>query len=132
MPQERLSSINIDGDLSDWQWMDPSFRIDLDEFQAVRHGRSRRDFDVRCWVAWSGKTNMLYHAIEVADDRLYTPAPAGASYAYDVVKFYIDPDDSGGSMALRIRLGPSDLPGASTRYSTTERRSGASGQRRCS
>jgi len=97
IPETKLSEIRIDGDLSDWEWLAPTF-LTLDDFPFKHRGDSREDFDVEAWVAWSPKTNLLYHAVRVIDDQLYTLPinRAQEMWKADVFEIYIDADHSGG------------------------------------
>ncbi|RKY74199.1 MAG: hypothetical protein DRQ14_02725 [Candidatus Latescibacterota bacterium] len=88
-------SIEVDGDLSDWGWMAPTF-CSKDEFAYC--SSTEDDFDVVAWVAWSPETNMLYHALKVKDDELSTLPLEECQdmWRWDVFEIYIDADCSGG------------------------------------
>ena len=88
-------SIEVDGDLSDWGWMAPTF-CSKEEFAYC--SSTEDDFDVVAWVAWSPETNMLYHALKVKDDELSTLPLEECQdmWRWDVFEIYIDADCSGG------------------------------------
>lgn len=97
IPEAKLPEIKIDGNLNDWEWLAPTF-LTVDDFAFKREGDSREDFDVEAWVAWSPKTNMLYHAVKATDDQLHTLPidKAQKMWREDVVLIYMDADNSGG------------------------------------
>lgn len=89
--------IKIDGDLRDWDWSAPVFSTD--DFPFSRWDVPEEDFEVEVKVAWSPKTNMLYHAVKVVDDRLLTlpVEKADQMWRYDLLEIFVDADCSGGS-----------------------------------
>ena len=88
-------SIKVDGDLSDWGWMAPTF-CSKDEFTYC--SSTEDDFDVVAWVAWSPGTNMLYHALKAKDDELLTLPleERQRMWRWDDFEIYVDADCSGG------------------------------------
>lgn len=88
-------NVKVDGDLSDWGWTAPTF-CSREEFTYC--SSTEDDFDVVAWVAWSPKTNMLYHALKVRDPELLTlPLDRCQDmWRWDVFEIYIDADCSGG------------------------------------
>ena len=98
IPNDRIPT--IDGDLSDWSWVEPSFIITADEMEDVLGSGTRpdsTDWYVRLYVGWNDLTNMLYWATDVTDDiHDADTEDDGNRYKDDHICMGIDADHSGG------------------------------------
>jgi len=99
IPNNRIPT--IDGDLSDWLWVDPSFIITADDMEDVLGSDTRpdsTDWYVRLYVGWNDSTNMVYWAADVTDDIHEADTPDDRHrYLDDSVELDIDADHSGGN-----------------------------------
>lgn len=93
--------ITIDGDLSDWAWVDPATIITSDDLEDVLAGapmQPKDDWDTAIYVGWTRSENMLYTGIQVIDDIFNNDSPeASGMYLDDCVEIVLDGDHSGGS-----------------------------------
>jgi len=84
--------VRIDGDLSEWDEMEP---IELGAAHGAQDWSGTDDLSARAHVAWS--TTHLYFACEVVDDSLSLPAPDEGIWTGDAIQMAFDPLGDGGT-----------------------------------
>ena len=104
----------IDGDLSDWELVDPSYVIFDEGFVDLVNGAEPdlADFSVRLMVGWNRAENKLFFAAQVADDIHQIDRPAGTAaiqiFQDDDMEVFLDADHSGGQYADFADLSPEE------------------------
>ena len=95
----------IDGDLTDWEIVDPDFCVSIDQFTDLVSGAAPdpTDFRTTLCVGWNDALNQLYISALVADDVHQVDRPEGTPPALifqdDDFEIFLDADHSGGQFA---------------------------------
>ena len=97
----------IDGDLSDWEVVAPSYIVPSAAFSDLVADASPTgapaDFSVRLMVGWSETQNKLFVAARVEDDLHQVDRQAGSAadriFQDDDMEIFVDADHSGGQFA---------------------------------
>ena len=95
----------IDGDLTDWEIVDPGFCVSTDQFTDLVSGAAPdpTDFRTTLCVGWNDALNQLYISALVADDVHQVDRPEGTPPALifqdDDFEVFLDADHSGGQFA---------------------------------
>lgn len=95
------TTITIDGDKSDWAWMDPAYIIPRDmihEYHTGVEDPAVDDLDIYAMLAWTPPPdNMIYVFCEVKDDMYSATATDGPNYpSDDSLELGIDASHNGG------------------------------------
>lgn len=94
IPNEKLLSMDIDGDLKDWDWVPGEYMITCpmlaNKDVANKDGVPEPDdYDIEMIIGWNSLKNWLYFAIEIKDD--YFAEDPENPVSGDYFKIYLDP-----------------------------------------
>ena len=87
----------IDGNLDDWDWVDESFKITIDDMNPLLGGTDDADdLFIELVIGWNQTTNRIYGAVHVHDDALITDKNPSCTFRDDNCEVHFDPDNQGG------------------------------------
>jgi len=104
----------VDGDLTDWELVDESYKISAHDFRDLVDGEEANlaDFSVHLMIGWNRAENKLFVGARVADDIHQIDRPSGTAgyriFQDDAVEIFLDADHSGGQYADFSELEPED------------------------
>lgn len=87
----------IDGNNSDWGWVDKSFEVTIDDMSALTGSADDADdLFVDILIGWSQSRNSVYAMIHVHDDDLIVDKNPNCTFRDDNCEVHFDPDNGGG------------------------------------
>ena len=87
----------IDGDHSDWGWVDKSFEVTIDDMNPLTGGADDADdLFVDLMIGWSDANNRVSAAIHVHDNDLIVDKNPTCTFRDDNCEVHFDPDNGGG------------------------------------
>ena len=87
----------IDGDNSDWAWVDRTFEVTIDDMFAIVGGADDADdLFIDTIVGWNGSTNRIYVMAHTHDDELIVDVNPTAPWRDDGFETHFDPNNLGG------------------------------------
>jgi hypothetical protein len=98
VPDSRLPTISIDGDLSEWLWVPDEFVLTSDELNnTLLVPDDADDLSGEIILGWNSTTNKIYGAVHVHDSEHVLNNHEGANvWMDDTISIYLDPDNGGG------------------------------------
>lgn len=95
IPDDKLPI--IDGDNTDWAWVDKNFEVTTDDMTAVVGGADDADdLFIDAIFGWNQSQNRLYGVIHVHDNALIIDKNPTAPWRDDGFEVFLDPNNSGG------------------------------------
>lgn len=87
----------IDGDNSDWAWVDRSFEVTIDDMNPLVGGADDADdLFVDLVVGWSDTDNRVRAMVHVHDNELVVDKNPACTFRDDNCEVHFDPDNGGG------------------------------------
>lgn len=87
----------IDGDNSDWAWVDRSFEITIEDMNALTGGADDADdLFIDLIIGWQPSNNTINAMIHVHDDDLIVDKNPTCTFRDDNCEVHFDPDNQGG------------------------------------
>ncbi len=96
IPFDKLSTINIDGDINDWNWVPNEYIVNFNQFNDVLSNSEANinDWNCRLIVAWNEIQNWLYIVAYIEDDESFAGLPLNQkSCYYDSFQFSVNPNN---------------------------------------
>lgn len=95
IPDSRIPT--IDGDNSDWAWVDRAFEITIDDMFAIVGGADDADdLFIDTITGWNESTNRIYVMAHVHDDHLIVDVNPDSPWRDDGFETHFDPNNLGG------------------------------------
>ena len=95
IPDSRIPT--IDGDNSDWAWVDRTFEVTIDDMFAIVGGADDADdLFIDTITGWNASTNRIYVMAHVHDDHLIVDVNPTAPWRDDGFETHFDPNNLGG------------------------------------
>jgi hypothetical protein len=89
IPNEKLLSMDIDGDINDWSWVPSEYILTDSTLERSNKIMKPNDYDVKLIIAWNSLKNWLYFVIEIKDN--FFAENTDKSIKGDNFKIKIDP-----------------------------------------
>jgi hypothetical protein len=87
----------IDGDNSDWAWVDRSFEVTIEDMNALTGGADDADdLFIDLVIGWQPSNNTINAMIHVHDDALIVDKNPTCTFRDDNCEVHFDPDNGGG------------------------------------
>ena len=87
----------VDGDHSDWGWVDKSFEVTIDDMNPLTGGADDADdLFIDIIIGWSDANNSVMARIHVHDDALVVDKNPACTFRDDNCEVHFDPDNQGG------------------------------------
>ena len=87
----------IDGDNSDWAWVDRSFEVTIEDMNALTGGADDADdLFIDLVIGWQPSNNSINAMIHVHDDALIVDKNPTCTFRDDNCEVHFDPDNQGG------------------------------------
>ena len=87
----------IDGDNSDWAWVDRSFEVTIEDMNALTGGvDDADDLFIDLIIGWNDNSNRLMAMIHVHDNDLIVDKNPNCTFRDDNCEVHFDPDNQGG------------------------------------
>jgi len=87
----------IDGDNSDWAWVDRSFEVTIEDMNALTGGADDADdLFIDLIIGWNDNSNRLMAMIHVHDNDLIVDKNPNCTFRDDNCEVHFDPDNQGG------------------------------------
>jgi hypothetical protein len=87
----------IDGDNSDWAWVDKTFEVTIDDMNIIEGGvDDADDLFIDILTGWNESTNKIYVMAHVHDDELIADKNPAEPWRDDGYESFLDPDNQGG------------------------------------
>jgi hypothetical protein len=87
----------IDGDNSDWAWVDRSFEVTIDDMNALTGAADDADdLFIDLVIGWQPSNNTINAMIHVHDDALIVDKNPTCTFRDDNCEVHFDPDNQGG------------------------------------
>jgi len=87
----------IDGDNTDWAWVDRSFEITIEDMNALTGGADNADdLFIDLIIGWQPSNNTINAMVHVHDDALIVDKNPNCTFLDDTCEVHFDPDNGGG------------------------------------
>jgi len=87
----------IDGDNSDWAWVDRSFEVTIEDMNALTGGADDADdLFIDLIIGWNDNSNRMMAMIHVHDNDLIVDKNPNCTFRDDNCEVHFDPDNQGG------------------------------------
>ncbi|NKB66510.1 MAG: hypothetical protein GKR89_05575 [Candidatus Latescibacteria bacterium] len=88
---------NVDGDNSDWAWVDRSFEVTIEDMNPLTGGADDADdLFIDLVIGWSAANNTINAMVHVHDDALIVDKNPTCTFRDDNCEVHFDPDNGGG------------------------------------